>query len=422
MGSIYLRGGTYWVKYYRNGKPYRESTHLKSEKKAGKFLQMREGQVAAGLFPGLRLEKTKFVDLAKDYLLDYKVNGRKSTVHAEIRVRHLKEFFGEMKASQIDTPAVKAYIAKRRESGAENATINRELVALKRMFALAAKCTPPKVLHTPHITKLKENNVRTGYFEQHDYLRMRDVLPDHLRPLFITAYFTGIRKGELLSLTWDKVNLFERKITLSAGTTKNDESRVVFLAGELYDTLKEQYKLSLGDREQPRCPYVFNKDGHQIGDFRKAWNKALRDCGYKPGFKCRDCGEVIQLELNVKWKKEGPRIFISEEGKLKRRAQRKWDVIICARCKSERFKMNNRLFHDNRRTAVRNLVRTGTPEGVAMKISGHKTRTIFERYNIVAEDDLRMASERLARAHEELTKKAQKTEDGHNLGTIALVK
>jgi hypothetical protein len=70
MGSIYLRGGIYWVKYYRNGKPYRESTHLKTEKKAEKFLLMREGQVAAGLFPELRVEKTKFADLAKDYLLD----------------------------------------------------------------------------------------------------------------------------------------------------------------------------------------------------------------------------------------------------------------------------------------------------------------------------------------------------------------
>jgi hypothetical protein len=137
-------------------------------------------------------------------------------------------------------------------------------------------------------------------------------------------------------------------------------------------------------------------------------------CGFKPTFKCRDCGAVAQIELSQKLKKKGARVYL--------RDGTEWEEMGCASCKSNRFKQWGKVFHDNRRTAVRNLVRTGTPEGVAMKISGHKTRTIFERYNIVAEEDLRMASERLARAHEELTEKAQKIEDGHNLGTIALVK
>ena len=234
----------------------------------------------------------------------------------------------------ITTDRVRAYTLKRQQQGASNTSINRELAALKRMFNLGAEMTPPKVARVLHIPLLKESNVRKGFFEHAEYLGLRRELPGYVKPVLTFGYFTGARKREILNLKWHQVDLNARTVNLEPGTTKNDQPRTIPLTGERLEALKTQK--TIRDLDSASCEYVFSRGGKRIRSFYVAWKSA---------------------------------------------------------CK--RAVITGKLFHDLRPTGVRNMIRAGVPERVAMAISGHKTRSVFDRYNIVAERDLHEAARRL---------------------------
>ncbi|MDY6839576.1 MAG: site-specific integrase [Thermodesulfobacteriota bacterium] len=353
MGMIYKRGQVYWVKYYRNGKPYRESSKSHKEADAKRLLRKREGEISAGKLPGIYFDRVKFDELAEDFLRDYRINQKKSLDRAERSVKRLKATFKGDKVRDITSPRIGDFIEKRLKEGAANATVNRELSALKRLLNLGARQTPPKVDRVPYIPMLKENNVRKGFFEHGDFVALRKALPSYLRGFVTFAYKTGWRVSEIRNLTWGQVDLKQGIVRLETGETKNDEARTVYLDDELRDVFKGQWKAR--KRRKKLTPHVFpGKDGHgTVKDFRGAWTKACDDAG-----------------------------------------------------------IGKRLFHDFRRTAVRNMVRSGVPERVAMMISGHKTRSVFDRYNIVNDTDLKLA----ARKQEEYLKSQMGT--GTVSGTI----
>jgi integrase len=205
------------------------------------------------------------------------------------------------------------------------------------MLNMGARQTPPKVDRVPYIPMLNENNTREAFFEHGDYLALRDALPSYLKTFITFAYKTGWRVLEISSLTWSQVDLERGIVRLKAGETKNDEGRTVYLDEGLEEIFIQQWENRKKSGKLTSHVFLARNGKDMIKSFGKAWDRACQDAG-----------------------------------------------------------IGKRLFHDFRRTAVRNMVRAAIPERVAMMVSGHKTRSVFQRYNIVSDADLREAAQRQA--------------------------
>lgn len=338
MGSIYKRGNVWWVKYHRAGRPFYESSGSAVHEDAKNLLRLREGDIARGVPVTPQVNRCTIDELLADVVTDYKVNEQRSLPDLQRRIDlHLLPYFRGRRAAQITTADVRRYIVTRQAAEASNAQINRELSALGRAYTLGTEAN--KVMVRPHIPKLKERNVRTGFFEPAQFAAVRAKLSPALRPVVDFAYATGWRvPSEILTLQWRQVDLVGGRVRLEPGTTKNDEGRTFPLTAELRAILDAQRAYTDAvQRDLGRIiPHVFHRKGKPVRSFRKAWATACTAAGV-PG----------------------------------------------------------RIPHDFRRTAVRNMIRLGIPERVVMQLAGHKTRSVCERYNIVSESDLQAAAERL---------------------------
>ncbi len=274
MGCIYQRGRVYWIKYSREGRAYYESSGSKRHEDAKSLLRIREGDIEHGLPITPRVGRMRFEEAADDLLTDYRVNGRKTVDDVERHIeKRLKPFFRQRRLTRITTADVRRYASGRQREGAANATINRELAALRRMFRLAVQ--GGKLMHAPHVALLHENNVRRGFFERHQFDAVRRHLPASLRGVVTFAYFTGWRvKSEVLTLRWSQVNRETGEVHLEPGTTKNQEGRTFPYGGvdELREAIEDQWAAHEALRRKGRiCPWVFQRDGVQVKSLRRAW-------------------------------------------------------------------------------------------------------------------------------------------------------
>ena len=287
-----------------------------------------------------KVGRVTFEEAAEALLTDYRINGRRSYDHAKRRVDlGLTPWFQGRRMAHITPDEVQRYVEHRQTDGAANATINRELAALKRMFSLAIK--RGRLLHGPYIPLLHEDNVRQGFFEREQFDAVRAQLHRDLQGLATLAYYTGWRmRSEIFPLTWAQIDRHVGTIRLEPGTTKNSDGRTVAYLeiDELREVIEEQWRRHEALHQRGViCPWLFFRGrGKPVKSLARAWRSACRRAGC-PG----------------------------------------------------------RVPHDFRRTAVRNLERAGVPRKVAMAIVGHRTEAMYRRYDIVTESDLHAAAVKL---------------------------
>jgi integrase len=322
------------------GRRYATGTTIKQEAIAQ--LQDKIGKHLAGTLPAVEPGKLRYEAMRDALLAEYKTQGHSSLqtlADGTVTIwglNHLSKFFKERKATSITTDLLREFIAARQKQGANPGTINRNLSLLRRMMNLARQ--ENKLTTLPYFPMLAEGRPRQGFLDDTAFAKLFAALPARLRPLILFLYRTGCRLGEALTVEWSQVDLQAATVRLYEDQTKSGEARTLPLPNDLVDML---------EAVKPKVGQVF-----AVGNFRKAWISACRRAGL---------GQVTKGPQNG-----GYGIYTG--------------LIV----------------HDLRRSAVRNFVRAGIPESFAMKISGHKTRAVFERYNIVSEADMRVAMQAVA--------------------------
>jgi integrase len=330
----YKNSSKIWCAYYLRGKEFRESTGETDPKKAEKYLKRRLRETGADLIGAKPFVGPKQERVTVEELLkalEADYELRgKDNAQFKAHLKPIREHFGTWRAVEVTSEAVDKFITEEKATKAP-ATINRSTQLLAQAFKLAIERR--NISAAPMIRHLSEaGNVRQGFFGDVEFHRVVDNLPRYMQDVARFAYLTGWRKGEVLSLRWEDVD--GDTVRLRAENSKNGEGRTVTVDADLIERRKAARKIKT-DAGVTIADLLFHNAGQPIVDFRKCWKTACRLAGV-PG----------------------------------------------------------RNFHDLRRTAVRNMVRAGVPERVSMTVSGHKTRSMFDRYNIVSERDLREAMTR----------------------------
>lgn len=330
------RGIRYFLEYrLPNGKKKREfaghSLREAKEKSSERTLQRAHGKLIGSLD-----QQTMTCQQVTDWYLGLeKTKGLSYYANMVYNFREINQELGQVRTMDLRQVDLENYQAKRKKRGLADSYIDKETGALHRAIKKAA--TNDKVPYEAlrpfrnlsKMLKKKSSNARDRIITAEEFHTIMDAMKSsHAKQIWATGYYTGMRRNEIVTLTWSQVNLKRREITLEASMTKDDEARIVPIPSPLLD-------IFLDIPRDPDTDYIFLYKSIPVKSIRASLYTACKLTGIPYGRRVR----------------------------------------------------NGLTFHDLRHTFVTNMRRAGTDETVIMKITGHSTREMFDRYNFVSDEE-----------------------------------
>lgn len=275
--GIYLRGNVLWLRYAGlDGKTVFESSGSAKLKVAEALLHKRKAEIQEGNQPErIKIKNHSFRDLAQEYVKW--AERQRAFRQKRLVVIQLVSQFGHYPLRRFDTRMIEQFQTERLQKGNKPGTVNRHVSIMKHMFTKAVDWNMVEddtLKRVRRVKLLEENNQRLRYLSKEECHALINACDSHLKPIVIMAMNTGMRKGEILSLKWDNVDLKHGFILLDI--TKNGERREIPINGTLRDTLE-------GMMRRLDIPYVFfrEKTGDRFGNLQRSFNTACRRSGIK---------------------------------------------------------------------------------------------------------------------------------------------
>jgi integrase len=333
--------------YTLDGKECRESTGTDDFDEAQRMLRQRLHMIDEGTYIGPERDRFTVGELLTGLLDFYVVQGHRSLPSAKAQAKAIRAALGSCRAIDVTTGRVRRVTKAWQEAKVTNATINRRLSLLRRAYSLGKLVLDPTRLDFSDLF-LVENSPLGKHIDAAAFAAIHQHLPPSLKPFFEFAYLCGTRKGNLARTTWAHWNAQTKEFTWTAAEVKAKRPHVLPLDGRALEIVERLYQT-----RQLHCRYVFHGGrctlGHQpskahacVGDFKRAWATACKKAGFPVG---RTHGGFV--------------------------------------------------FHNTRHTAVTNLVNAGVPAHEAMTVSGHRTRSVFDRYSLSLKQQTKAALRRV---------------------------
>jgi integrase len=332
----------YWISYrLPGGKQRRESVGCSIEEAKDADGKRRSQKRENRIFDIKPDAKMSFYELTEWYLDLEKVKRLAYYSILKINLNSFNSSFGNVIVNKIKPVDLENYQAKRKAEGLSDSYIDSQIGAARTMINKAfdndlVGGDVVKVFRRVDNLLKGNANARDRVLTSDEFNRLMEALPSHTRAIVATGYYAGMRKGEVLNLTWSHIDMKNRIIQLEASETKDREARKIPICDGLYDILVSIPKAIHDD-------HVFLFKGEPIKDIRTALARACRDAGIPYGRGTKD-GFV---------------------------------------------------FHDTRHCFNTNMRKSGVPESVIMKITGHSTREMFLRYDTVDSSDTRKAVDQM---------------------------